>query len=114
MGLKNEESFQKKCRLCGRLGRRFTDIFTPQLSSSVTKSNKKLSQLIFRCLQLQVSICMYACACIIVPSGEGCMSINDPRTHHVTFKPVSSIEPNLTSQNPYQIMLIGSKAAAGE
>jgi hypothetical protein len=67
MGLKNEENFQKKCRLCGRLGRRFTDIFTPQLSSTESKPNKKLSQLIFKCLQLQVSICIciyiHICVC---------------------------------------------------
>ncbi|PNF29188.1 hypothetical protein B7P43_G10780, partial [Cryptotermes secundus] len=54
MGLKNEENFQKKCRLCGRLGRRFTDIFTSQLSSAETKPKKKLSQLIYKCLQLQI------------------------------------------------------------
>jgi len=59
MRLKNEENFQKKCRLCGRLGRRFTDIFTPQLPSTETKSNKRLSQLIYKCLQLQVSFDMY-------------------------------------------------------
>jgi len=59
MRLKNEENFQKKCRLCGRLGRRFTDIFTPQLPSTETKSNKRLSQLIYKCLQLQVSLHTY-------------------------------------------------------
>jgi hypothetical protein len=59
MGLKNDESFQKKCRLCGRPGRRFTDIFTPKLQSAETKPNRKLSQLIYKCLQLQVSMHVY-------------------------------------------------------
>jgi hypothetical protein len=71
MGLKNEENFQKKCRLCGRLGRRFTDIFTPQLSSAETKPNKKLSQLIYKCLQLQVSML------VIVALGEVFISAKD-------------------------------------
>ena len=54
MKFKSEDDFQKKCRICGRFGRRFADIFTPQMSES--KPNKKLPQLIYRCLQLQVSI----------------------------------------------------------
>ncbi|XP_069686980.1 uncharacterized protein [Periplaneta americana] len=54
MELKDEENFQKKCRLCGRLGGRFSDIFTQKMSSAETKPNSKLSQLIYKCLHLQV------------------------------------------------------------
>ncbi|PSN46929.1 hypothetical protein C0J52_14922 [Blattella germanica] len=52
MGFKNEGDFQNKCRICGRLGKRVTDIFQPQLPTE-SKTNKKLAQLIYKCLHLQ-------------------------------------------------------------